>query len=169
MVFFDKKITRYLLRDCDAKLSSRDASAVNEWINDNSNQSLYFHVMRDHPRHRHTILGGMWGSLGGYINADSPKLFESMKDQIEAGQIRYGGDQEWLRKVIWPNVRNSTLAHDEFFCKHFESLVVRGFPHKRIDGTDFVGNVYTRPKWRGLVMKPGSSNKECLRNASFYF
>ena len=41
-------------RDTDSRLSFREKSAVDEWMNSDKD----FHIMRDHPYHNALILGG---------------------------------------------------------------------------------------------------------------
>jgi hypothetical protein len=42
----DDSVQRYLLRDVDSRISSREVAAIHEWVD----SGLPFHVMRDHPR-----------------------------------------------------------------------------------------------------------------------
>ena len=51
-------------RDCDSRLNNRERDAVNEWLSSDKG----FHIMRDHPWHKTSILGGMWGSRKGIVN-----------------------------------------------------------------------------------------------------
>lgn len=172
MVFIDPNVTRYIIRDCDAKLSFRDASAVNEWVGDTSEPPLYFHLIRDHYLHSNEILGGMWGAIGGFLNPRSAALFASIpREQIAGGLITYGGDQAWLRSTLWPRINEFALAHDEFFCKEKPARDSRGFPFKREDRTDFVGNAYSpADSWTGIFpLRDRAPPPECLRNPSFNY
>ena len=75
IVLEDANVTRYLVRDADARLSKRDKRAVDEWIQ----SGLYFHVMRDHPQHVNEILAGMWGAVGGLIR---PQMLEPIMKSV---------------------------------------------------------------------------------------
>ena len=58
MVADDMSIDRFLVRDTDSRLSSRDAVAV--WAWEQSGKAL--HCIRDHPSHTgYALNGGMWG------------------------------------------------------------------------------------------------------------
>ncbi len=53
----DPLVQEFHSRDLDSTVSQREVDAVNDWI-----ETKYsFHIMRDNPYHRATILGGMFG------------------------------------------------------------------------------------------------------------
>ena len=54
----DKDIELFISRDCDSRLNNREKSAVDQWLTSDKN----FHIMRDHPYHGFSILGGMFGA-----------------------------------------------------------------------------------------------------------
>ena len=54
---WDKSVDVVISRDCDSRLNYRERSAVDDWLLSDKG----FHIMRDHPLHGWTILGGMWG------------------------------------------------------------------------------------------------------------
>jgi hypothetical protein len=124
---FDKEIDITIVRDCDSRITEREVSAVNQWIDSNKG----FHIMRDHPYHNTEILGGMWGVKNKIINLGTPLTLDSIKEYKDA----YQEDQKYLREKIWPLVKDNCMIHDEFF---------KGisFPHKRRDFDDFVGQQY---------------------------
>jgi len=117
-----------LSRDTDSRLNNREKEAVEEWLSSDKD----FHIMRDHPYHRTEILGGMWGVRNG--------LLFGIKDMIASYNTReyynkYQVDQNFLREVVYPIVKDKAMVHDEFFEK-------KPFPTQRIDRSDFVGQVY---------------------------
>jgi hypothetical protein len=117
-----------LSRDADSRLNNREKKAVEEWLSSDKD----FHIMRDHPYHRTEILGGMWGVRNG--------LLFGIKDMIARYNTReydnkYQVDQNFLREVIYPIVKDKAMVHDEFFEK-------KPFPTQRVDKSDFVGQVY---------------------------
>jgi hypothetical protein len=113
-----------LSRDTDSRLSNREKLAVDEWLESDKD----FHIMRDHPYHKTEILGGMWGVRNG--------LLKNIKELI--GDYTKGDfwqvDQNFLRDVIYPTVKNNSLVHDEFFDK-------KPFPTKR-EPKRFVGQAF---------------------------
>lgn len=111
-------------RDTDSRLSSRESSAVNVWLE----SGKLFHVMRDHPAHATEILAGMWGARKPILGDIMYLMKAYMK--IDTKQA----DQNFLREVVWPRVIYETMTHDEFFAK-------TAFPSKRT-GLEFVGQVY---------------------------
>ena len=48
---------RFLVRDCDARLSAPEADLVRQWIN----SGYPFHVVRDHALHNELMIGCLWG------------------------------------------------------------------------------------------------------------
>jgi len=126
-------VTRFLIRDCDARLTPRDKAAVDEWIASNQ----FFHVMRDHPFHGMPVMGGMWGAVGGFL---PHAFFDAPRTTI----IVYNDDQQKLKKYVWPFARRHALVHDSFFCEKddFKGTKWRPFPQQRVSKFDFVGNKY---------------------------
>jgi protein O-GlcNAc transferase len=113
-----------IVRDCDSRLNNREKEAVDEWLNSDKG----FHIMRDHPYHTTEILGGMWGSKKG--------ITPNMKEQIETyvkGNF-WQVDQNFLKDIIYPIVKNNSLVHDEFFDK-------KPFPSNR-EKDRFVGQAF---------------------------
>lgn len=94
-----------IVRDVDSRISMRELSAVDDWIKSNKS----FHIMRDHPYHRTPILGGMWGVKGEFL-----KYSSAWNHQIEFGNS-LGEDQNFLRRYVYPQIKNDALVHDPFF------------------------------------------------------
>ena len=117
----DPDVAVMLSRDTDSRLTARERAAVDEWLASDRD----FHVMRDHPEHGVSILGGMWGVRNG--------LLPDMRALIDAQRHddRWQVDQEFLDAVIAPRVRRCWLEHDEYFAR-------RPFPCARV-GRQFVG------------------------------
>jgi hypothetical protein len=137
----DPTVDRYIIRDCDSRLSHREANAVNEWINSN----LPFHGMVDHPWQSGVpILGGMWGAIRGCI----PNMKNLIHKWINDNQIiQKGPDQFFLRDMIWPIVKDKCLVHDEVSLPQYRNPKAIPFPTKR-DDYRFVGerfNEYNKP------------------------
>ena len=59
----EEDIDIILFRDCDSRISEREVTAVNEWLETDKD----FHIMRDHPYHPWPILTGMWGCRNNKI------------------------------------------------------------------------------------------------------
>ena len=51
------QVDLFLSRDLDSRFSEREQEAVYEWVNGEK----IFHIIRDHPEHGTSILGGTWG------------------------------------------------------------------------------------------------------------
>lgn len=115
-------------RDTDSRLSLRERAAVDEWLASDKD----FHIMRDHPYHKTEILGGMWGCRNGILDN-----IKEMIHDYDMGEYsnKYQVDQNFLRDVIYPIVKDNSMVHDEFFEK-------KPFPTSRLNPQDFVGQVY---------------------------
>jgi hypothetical protein len=120
----DPEVEVMISRDADSRLSSREAKAVNEWLE----TEKLFHVMRDHPAHSIEILGGMWGARRPILG----DMIHLMRAYTKGNFWQV--DQNFLKEVVWPRVAYSTYTNDEFFAK-------APFPVKR-QGDEFVGQVY---------------------------
>ena len=120
----DPTVSCMISRDCDSRLSTREKEAVDEWISSDKD----FHIMRDHPHHAIEILGGMWGCKNNILT-DMVEMINSYK-KGNFWQV----DQNFLKEIIYPQIKNNVLIHDEFFEKN-------PFPTAR-NGLEFVGQVF---------------------------
>jgi hypothetical protein len=97
----DQEFDIVLSRDADARLTHRERIAHEEFLA----SGLDFHIMKDHPTgHNYQISAGMFAARTGAIPADLA---------IPEGQNYYTQDQDWLAAELWPQIKNSTLIHDE--------------------------------------------------------
>ena len=105
----DPGLDRYLLRDADSLVNTRERVAVDEWLR----SGTHFHVMRDHYDHCELVLAGMWGAVRGALPPQTTAI-----QAWAARQNRVLGkttDQEYLRTHLWPTIRQSVLSHDSQF------------------------------------------------------
>lgn len=135
-----------IFRDTDSRVSLREESAVNEWLDSGKT----FHIMRDHPYHKFPILGGMWG-----IRKNSKYNLQSMLEKfiIEKASDRYGTDYEFLGNVLYPLITDDVFVHDEFFGGN-------SFPLPR-ENYNFVGQVYDHEE--NTVLEHLEAIKKALR------
>tara|TARA_Y100001963_G_scaffold159687_2_gene264625 strand:- start:9665 stop:10297 length:633 start_codon:yes stop_codon:yes gene_type:complete len=117
-------------RDTDSRLGEREKVAIDEWLDSDKD----FHIIRDHPYHATEILGGMWGARNGIL-----KGIKGMIKNHNNGSFddKYQVDQNFLRDVIYPIVKDKAIVHDEFFEN-------KPFPKDAPQRTSsyFVGQVY---------------------------
>src|ERR1700722_18878889 len=108
LVMNDHSVGRFLVRDCDARLSSAEADLVRQWI-----ESGYpFHAVRDHVLHSELMIGCLWGGrtdCGIDIVALMRRYFGA------APNARYGHDQFMLGRLLWPIIRERCLVHDKYY------------------------------------------------------
>lgn len=118
----------FISRDTDSRLNPREQAAVDQWLASDKD----FHIMRDHPYHQTEILAGMWGCRNGILKGIRDMIFNYDMGSYDQ---TYQNDQNFLRDVIYPIVKDNSMIHDEFFEK-------KPFPTPRINSQDFVGQVY---------------------------
>jgi len=129
LVADDSEVDLFLCRDCDARLTPKEAVAVDAWLR--SGRS--FHVMRDNVLHRSLILAGLWG---GQTNIRLQIARRIRRYFLHGTDQRYGADQGFLANEIWPVIRDDVLIHDSYYTL-FDAQPFPGFG-KGID-RDHVG------------------------------
>ncbi len=127
---------RYLVRDCDSRISARERVAVTEWINSGRG----YHIVRDHILHFELMLGGVWGGTAGR-NFVMKERIESFSARATAGW-GYGFDQRFLQEMIWPWIRDDALVHDSYYDLDSPVPVPGG---ARGDDRDHIGMGYLLP------------------------
>lgn len=92
------------VRDVDSRLCIRDYWATQEFLH---HQEAMYHTFRDHPYHQ-THLNG------GFFSAKKP--IEGIQEMISKYPHSggYGHDENFLREVIWPIVKNDLMVHSTF-------------------------------------------------------
>ena len=120
----DNDVSVMISRDCDSRLSRREAGAVSEFMDSDK----LFHIMRDHPWHKFNVLGGMFGVKKGLL--DNMKELCAQFSQTDS----YGTDYLFFDSIIQDIPHNSIMTHDPFFAK-------TKFPTDR-SGYEFVGQVF---------------------------
>jgi len=132
LVAVDSKVDRFIVRDVDSRLNSREAMAVHEWI-----ESGYeVHLMRDHVNHCHEMNGGMWGAVKGSMN-----FLKSKMDQWKS-KDQYFQDMNFLKEEIWPEIEDKQIAHDSYCCDRYTNS--RPFPTRRPSTYQHVGQVFDK-------------------------
>ncbi len=107
-VMDDPHVDRWLLRDADSLLSTREQAAVQAWLAGGQ----WFHMMRDYYTHTELLLAGLLGGCGGVL-AGLPQQMRAFAAAHTHEQRVV--DQHFLRHKVWPTVRQSLLTHDSGF------------------------------------------------------
>lgn len=152
LVASDQKLRYWCVRDVDARLSRREKVCVDAWLASGKKA----HVIRDHPSHTQVIPGGLWCGT----NTVMPEMASILVRRPVAD--RYGADQQFLKRYVWPRLRVSVLQHVSFGCKRFKASVP--IPAPRI-GLEHVGSVFVGGKIREvdavLLHQAIKDGKEC--------
>jgi len=127
LVMNDSSVGRFLVRDCDSRLSAAEADLVRQWIDSGEP----FHVVRDHVLHNELMIGCLWaGRTDCGID-----IVELMRRYFTSGpNAKYGHDQRMLGLMLWPLIRNHCLVHDK---------------HYRLDGVNTVALTDPRSDFGG--------------------
>lgn len=122
-------ITHVIFRDCDSRISSREASCVQQWVQ----SGKFYHIIRDHPWHSSPIMGGLWGVTG---KSELHHVAQVAREEASLYEDAYGLDQRLVSERIYPRAMESGsyYVHDAFRSR--EKGVTR--PPERQDGS-FMG------------------------------
>jgi Tetratricopeptide repeat len=108
LVMNDPAVGRFLVRDCDARLSVAEADLVRQWID----SGYPFHAVRDHVLHNELMIGCTWG---GRTDCGID-IVELMRRYFTNGPTaKYGHDQRMLGLMLWPLIRDRCLVHDKHY------------------------------------------------------
>lgn len=107
-VMQDTQVDRWLIRDADSLLSTREQAAVQDWLA----SGRWFHMVRDYYTHTELLLAGLLGGCGGVFNGLDARMRSFVA--AHAHEMRVV-DQHFLRQEVWPTVRQSLLTHDSWF------------------------------------------------------
>jgi tetratricopeptide (TPR) repeat protein len=108
LVMNDPTVGRFLVRDCDARLSAAEADLVRQWID----SGFPFHAVRDHVMHNELMIGCTWAGrtdCGIDIVALMRRYFTN------GPTAKYGHDQRMLGLMLWPLIRDHVLVHDKYY------------------------------------------------------
>ena len=106
---------RWIVRDTDSRLSIRTMQATNEWIW----SRRLFHIMRDHVEHDREVLAGMFGGVKGCLgNTSMEDLIKDFFSNPDNDPNDFVSDQKFLNKAVFPRIRHSFIAHDDFLDRH---------------------------------------------------
>ena len=102
----DPTVDVVLSRDCDARLSLREAEAHQEFLD----SGFGFHIIRDHPTgHGYLISAGMFACRTKDLH-----FFQKIWDETPLRDT-YMQDQEFMASQIYPHVAANCLIHDEYY------------------------------------------------------
>ena len=99
-VLSDPTVSVFGSRDVDSFLTEREAASVKAWLV----SGKQWHVMRDGPFHRSTILAGLWGGAN-YENLTMASLVRSQLLGVQPNLYKFY-DQRILHGRVWPVIRS---------------------------------------------------------------
>jgi hypothetical protein len=123
LVMNDPAVGRFLVRDCDARLSTAEAELVRQWID----SGHPFHAVRDHVLHNELMIGCLWGGRTD-CGIDIVELMQRYFASTNGPTARYGHDQFMLGRTLWPLIRGHCLVHDKYYRLDGVDTVALGDP-----------------------------------------
>ena len=162
----DSQVDVFVSRDLDSVVKAREVDATEEWLQ--SGKAL--HVMRDHPFHHFTMLGGLWGTHRTNISRkDWADVWKDIWTAIiadplsKSGRGAKGPDQTLLGRHVWGKVPGGVVQHDSYYCAKYPDGST-GFPSERPNSTGNVAGVEPDRKQDNIECP-----KQCRRNQSWKF
>ena len=134
----DKDVELFIVRDVDSRITEREQVSVNEWID----SGKILHIMRDHPHHQYSILGGMWGMRNQIDFNMSQSCVDYNKSNNYNPEIHWyekWWDMNFLRDIIYPKYVNNSYINSE--TGHQSEEWSKPFTKERED-RKFVGEIY---------------------------
>lgn len=111
----DEDVELFISRDIDSRITEREKVSVHEWIDSDK----IIHIMRDHPHHGYTILGGMWGmkKTQSFNMKDSCKNYNISKNfEYDKHWFDKWWDMNFLAEVIYPKFKESSYINTSYNC-----------------------------------------------------
>lgn len=104
----DEKVDIFVIRNATSRLSERDVSSIEDWINTNAG----FHCIRDHPRHKNMKLAG-YGTVGGKRKI----LAQLLKQPWKYLNSLTVSPWTWLQDHLYPAIEDTIMCHDSVSCR----------------------------------------------------
>ena len=164
---------RWLIRDVDSRLNTREALAVEEWIA----SGLNFHAMRDHPnQHKQMMASPLSAGMIGGVRRSVPEM-ETLARAFP-DKASYSGDQTFLARHVLPRIiaARQLYMHDSYECNRSSPGASRycgfpcaanGFPSPRPADLQHVGQVFTgdgrvkRSDFLSIWLKRKYGHRDC--------
>jgi len=106
LAFDDPDVDVVLVRDVDSPFTLRERAATDLWLVSDAP----FLTIRDSLNHTEPLMAGMWGGFTGLL----PPIGPVATRFLPPDRSRYV-DQRFLRRFVWPRIRDATLAVDSFY------------------------------------------------------
>ena len=101
----DKSVEIMFVRDADSRINERDEWCIREFMK----SSKMFHIIRDHPFHTTSIMGGLWGIKRGCIQHITMLSLIDFYRKSKKNVLGY--DQHFLRDILYPRIASNCLIH----------------------------------------------------------
>lgn len=106
LAFDDPNVDIVLVRDVDSPFTLRERAAIDLWLTGDAP----FVTIRDHLNHTEPLMAGMWGGFTGLLPPLGP-----VAARFQPPDRSRFLDQQFLRRFVWPRIRDATLAVDSVY------------------------------------------------------
>lgn len=149
MAMSDVDVDYVIFRDTDSRVNSREAAAVQEWID----SGLWSHRMHENAGHWNApVMGGMWGVRGGLFPDIVPLIARFISKYQVYSQPWIFSDLIFIREVLWSRLQFSCMGHGFGHPKPFPK-------HSPMKYGSYVGEV-VHEEWRNEKYQPCNSLSE---------
>jgi hypothetical protein len=133
--FDDASVDICFIRDADSRVFERDAWCIQSFLT----SSYSSHIIRDFKNN--LIQGGTLGLKKGCISYGIQSLYNAwlQLDDHYVSREDYMSDQRFLKDILYPRVKDTSLIHSSFAGFNDEIVYPIEFPRT---STNFVENVY---------------------------
>lgn len=131
--FFSNEPKIVLSRDADSLLNIKERLAVEEWLRSDN----HFHIMRDHPWHTSSIMGGMCGIrvTNDWNLSALQKPYSNIFRDVRNKNTSWGFDQNFLNTYVYPVIKNTSTKHCSYNKTELDCI-----PFPKCSYNNFVGN-----------------------------
>jgi hypothetical protein len=108
----EESVEVMVCRDSDSRISERDVASISEWLHSDYN----YHIIRDHPIGHHWVMNaGMWGAKKNNFIEKIDVYLNEYLTQNQQLKHSVNFDQLFLRDVIYQEIKNDSMIHDEYY------------------------------------------------------
>ena len=112
----DQQLDYFLVRDADARLSKREATAVREWVSATEKTECQgvIHCIRDHPKHaEQAIVDGLWGGRPRPLYQQLQGITRTVDNTTSmASASTLIGVMLSPDQTVWPVISKFAYGHD---------------------------------------------------------
>jgi len=160
LVADEREIEVFLIRLADNRISEREFTVVNTWINSRRRESVF--VIKDHPKYSNmTLIDGLWGARSNDLrtflgNVSMETLLEQHEKEVNIAPAGY-------LELIYSKVQDDIVFYDSITCDKPRSIP---FPEVKRSHS-YIGQKYNAHEQlinNDIYVVLNSRNPKCQQN-----